>query len=198
MYKDWYCVQVAAGCEMKAMADLIARKSVLGDIYIQDVEVPQHTVITVTEGGKKKSTKTKILPGYILVQVKKERVETDVEGVFEDVFPTLSHDVIRSTFNVLGFAGPDKKKPRMMSPSEVRTIFSQADNTFKETKTNLLADYQVGDKLKVIAGPFEGKEIIVDSIRGDKITAEVDMFGRITTVEISKDQLIKSQKTDGD
>lgn len=189
-WNNWYCVQVAAGCEMKAMADLLARKSVLGDIFIQDVEVPQHTVITITEGGKRKSTKTHILPGYILVQVKKERVETDEEGVFEEVFPAVSHDVIRSTFNVLGFAGPNKKKPRMMSPNEVRHIFSQVDDAFQETKTNLLTNYQVGDKLRVISGPFEGKEIIVESIRGDKLTAEVDMFGRVTTVEFSKEQLL--------
>ncbi|AEC53050.1 NusG antitermination factor [Synechococcus phage S-CRM01] len=190
-YKDWYCVQVAAGCEKKAMADLKARKSVLGDIFIQDVEVPQHTVVTVDDKGKKKSTKTNILPGYILVQVKKEKIETEEEGVFVEVFPASSHDIIRSTFNVLGFAGPDKKKPRVMPASEVRTIFSQVDDAYKETKTNLLADYKVGDKLTVINGPFEGKNIIVDSIRGDKVTAEVDMFGRITTVEFSKEQLLK-------
>jgi transcriptional antiterminator NusG len=190
-YKNWYCVQVAAGCENKAMADLLARKSVLGDTFIQDVEVPQRTVITILENGKRKSTKTNILPGYILVQVKKERVETEEDGVFEEVFPASSHDIIRSTFNVLGFAGPDKKKPRAMSPSEVRTLFSQVDKVFKETKTNLLTSYQVGDILKVIAGPFDGREITVESVRGDNVTAEIDIFGRVTIVEFSKYQLIK-------
>ena len=30
-YRNWYCVQVAAGCENKAKADLLARRAVLGD-----------------------------------------------------------------------------------------------------------------------------------------------------------------------
>lgn len=190
-YNNWYCVQVAAGCENKAMLDLIARKSVLKDIFIQDVEVPQQTVMTILENGKRKSTKTNLLPGYILVQVSKEKIETEEEGVFEEVFPASSHDIIRSTFNVLGFAGPDKKKPRLMRPSEVRKLFSLVDDAFKETKTNLLTDYQVGDSLKVVSGPFEGKEIVVESVRGDKVVAEVEMFGRVTTAEFTKDQLLK-------
>jgi transcription termination/antitermination protein NusG len=190
-YANWYCVQVAAGCEQKAKADLIARKGVLGDKFIQDVEVPQQTVVTLLDNGKRKSTKTNLLPGYILVQVNKEKIETEEEGVFEEVFPPSSHDTIRSTFNVLGFAGPDKKKPRLMRPSEVRKLFSLVDDAFKETKTNLLTNYQVGDKLKVISGPFEGKEIVVETVRGDKVVAEVEMFGRITTAEFSKDQLLK-------
>lgn len=190
-YSNWYCVQVAAGCENKAKTDLEARKGVLGDKFIQDVEVPQQTVVTVLENGKRKSTKINLLPGYILVQVNKEKIETEEEGVFDEVFPASSHDVIRSTFNVLGFAGPDKKKPRLMKSSEVRKLFSLVDDTFKETKTNLLTNYQVGDKLKVISGPFEGKEIIVENVRSDKVTAEVEMFGRITTAEFTKDQLLK-------
>lgn len=190
-YNNWYCVQVAAGCEQKAKTDLIARKNVLGDKFIQDVEVPQQTQITILDNGKRKSNKVNLLPGYILVQVNKEKIETEEEGVFEEVFPASTHDTIRSTFNVLGFAGPNKKKPRLMRPAEVRKLFSLVDDAFKETKTNLLTNYQVGDSLKVITGPFEGKEITVETVRGDKVVADVDIFGRITSVEFSKDQLLK-------
>ena len=38
-HTDWYCVQVAAGCEKKAQADLLARRVVVQDKFIENVEV---------------------------------------------------------------------------------------------------------------------------------------------------------------
>ena len=59
-YRDWYCVQVAAGCENKSRADLLARKEVLQDRYIKNVESPEASELVIDKGGKRKMVKKKI------------------------------------------------------------------------------------------------------------------------------------------
>ena len=63
---DWYCVQVAAGCEKKAQAALLARRAVLQDPFIENVEVPEASELVFSKDGKRKVVKNKLLPGYIL------------------------------------------------------------------------------------------------------------------------------------
>ena len=124
-YKDWYCVQVASGCEKKSRADLLARKEVLGDRNIINVEAPETTELVVDKTGKRKTVKKKLLPGYILVQVKKELVEKE-DGTSKLVFPAVSQETIRYTANVLGFAGsPDSST----NGNNKINIFAAADNT---------------------------------------------------------------------
>ena len=115
-YKNWYCVMVASGCEKKAQADLLARRAVLKDPFIQAVEVPESTEMKVNKAGKRRVVKTKVLPGYILVQVLRERLEDELGNV-KHVFPAFTQETIKDTANVLGFAGANKNKPRMMKPA---------------------------------------------------------------------------------
>ena len=189
-YKNWYCVQVASGCENKARADLLARKAVLDDRYIKDVEVPESSEMKVDKSGKRKVVKTKVLPGYILVQVLKEKLEDELGNV-SYVFPAFTQETINNTFNVLGFAGINKKKPRPMKPSEVKSIFDRVDDTHLEVKQNVQIDYEVGDILDVIAGPFMGYKCEVVNIQGSKILGQLDMFGRVVPAEFTKDQVYR-------
>ena len=190
-YRDWYCVQVASGCEQKAKADLLARKAVLDDRYILDVEVPETTELTVQKNGKRKAVKTKLLPGYILVQVRKQTVEQE-DGEFTKEFPRDTQQTIRSTFNVIGFAGADKNKPQAMRPSEVKNLFDRVDDTHVEVKRNVNIDYNIGDILDVVAGPFVGHKTEVTSIQGTKIFGQLDLFGRTIAAEFTTDQLYTS------
>ena len=189
-YKNWYCVQVASGCENKARADLLARKAVLDDRFIKDVEVPESSEMKVDKSGKRKVVKTKVLPGYILVQVLKEKLEDELGNV-SYVFPAFTQETINNTFNVLGFAGINKKKPRPMKPSEVKSIFDRVDDTHLEVKQNVQIDYEVGDILDVIAGPFMGYKCEVVNIQGSKILGQLDMFGRVVPAEFTKDQVYR-------
>jgi len=189
-YRDWYCVQVASGCEKKSRADLLARKEVLGDRNIMNVEAPETTELVVDKAGKRKSVKKKLLPGYILVQVKKESVEEE-DGTTKMVFPAVSQETIRYTANVLGFAGSNKNRPRMMKPHEVQNIFDLVDETHIEVKSNVLTEYQEGDILDVVSGPFVGHKAEVVSLQGDKIKVQLDMFGRLIPAELTKDQVYK-------
>lgn len=189
-YRDWYCVQVASGCENKSRADLMARKEVLEDRNIVNVESPEITELIVDKGGKRKTVKRKILPGYILVQVSKEIIENE-DGSTTKVFPPVSQETIRYTSNVIGFAGPNKNKPYMMRPNEVKNIFDRVDDAHLEVKRNVVTDYQEGEILDVVDGPFTGYKAEVVSVQGDKIKCQLDMFGRIIPAELTKDQVYK-------
>lgn len=189
-YKDWYCVQVASGCENKAKADLLARRAVIDDRAILEVEVPERTELTFDKKGKRKAVKNKVLPGYILVKVAKRTIEQE-DGTEARVFPPETRDTIMSTFNVIGFAGSDRKVPRMMRPSEVKHIMEMVDDTHLEVKQNIQVDYIVGDILDVITGPFAGNKVEVLAIQGSKVLGQLEMFGRTISAEFTPTQLYK-------
>lgn len=191
-YKDWYCVQVASNCEKKAKADLLARRALLNDVAILDVEVPERTELTFDKKGKRKAVKTKVLPGYILVQVAKRSVEHE-DGSTERVFPPETRDTIMATFNVIGFAGADKKVPRMLRPREVKHMFDMVDETHLEVKQTAQVDYNIGDILDVIGGPFVGNKTKVLNIQGNKIFGQVDIFGRIVPAEFTTTQVYRPE-----
>lgn len=189
-YRNWYCVQVASQCEKKARADLLARKAVLDDRFIQNVEVPETTELTFNKKNERKAVKRIILPGYILVQVLLDTVE-DAEGVETKVFPAFTQETIRATFNVIGFAGSNKNKPRKMKPSEVKNIFDRVDSTHTEVKQNVQVDYNIGDVLDVVAGALVGNKIKVINVQGSKVIGQLDIFGRTTSAEFTTNQLYK-------
>ena len=138
-----------------------------------------------------KWSKRKILPGYILVQVSKEIVEKE-DGSTTKVFPPASQETIRYTANVLGFAGANKNKPRMMKPHEVENIFNLVDDTHVEVKSNVLTEYQEGDILDVVSGPLHRTQDVKSClVQGDKILGQIDMFGRIVPAQFTKDQVYK-------
>lgn len=189
-YTDWYCVQVASNCEAKAKADLLARRSVLDDRAILEVEVPQKAELTVNKKGERKAVKTKVLPGYILVRIAKRTVEHE-DGTTTRIFPPETRDTIMATFNVIGFAGSDRKVPRMMRPREVQHIFDMVDETHLEVKQNVQVDYAVGDIIDVISGPFVGNKTEVVAIQGSKILGSIDIFGRTVSAEFTTSQVYK-------
>ena len=190
-HTDWYCVQVAAGCENKSRADLLARKEVLEDRNILNVESPEATELIIDKSGKRRTVKRKILPGYILVQVAKELVENE-DGSTTKIFPPVSQETIRYTANVIGFAGPNKNKPYSMKPKEVKNVFDRVDDSHLEVKRNVAVEYLEGEILDVVSGPFTGFKAEVVSVQGDKIKCQLDMFGRITPAELTKDQVYKT------
>ena len=189
-YDNWYAVQTAALCEHKAKKDIIAHRIQAGDTHITDVEVPESTELVVSSTGKKKIKKNKLLHGYILVRVDDEKINE--EGQEEQyVFPTVSHDIIMSTPNVIGFAGANRKKPIKLGTLEVETLFAQVDTSHLEVKTNVLSNYEIGNSVEIISGPFSGTMITIDSIQSDKICTTIDICGRMTKLELNVNQVYK-------
>lgn len=170
---DWYVVHTYAGYENKVRANLSSRiQSMNMEDKIYNVVVPTEEVMEL-KSGKMQSVQKKVFPGYILV-----RMELDDDSWY----------VVRNTPGVTGFVGSGAK-PTPLDPGEVSKIL--APKTEDRPKPKL--DYEVGEVVSVVAGPFNGYSGPVNAIDVDKqqVTVLLDLFGRETPVELTFDQVTK-------
>ncbi len=191
-YSNWYCVSIGTNKEKSTKAQILARKSVLKDRYIQDIDYPQRKEIVVQKNGKRKVKNKLVMPGYLLIQVLPETIETE-EGNLVKIFPGDAFNLILQTPGVQRFVNCNKDKPVAMRAKEAKKIFEMCDEAHIEVKQNLQSDYYEGDILEVISGPFSGQNCEVQHVQGDKILAQLDMFGRIIPCEFTKDQVYKHE-----
>ncbi|GLY12800.1 transcription termination/antitermination protein NusG [Bacillus badius] len=176
MEKNWYVVHTYSGYENKVKANLEKRVESMG---MQDkifrVIVPEEEETDV-KNGKKKVTKRKVFPGYVLVEI----VMTDD-----------SWYVVRNTPGVTGFVGSSGhgSKPTPLLPDEVKNILKQMGMDEKRKDV----DFEVNETVIVNEGPFANFEGTVEEIDFDKAKLKVlvNMFGRETPVELDFNQVNK-------
>ena len=171
--KRWYIVQTYSGYENKVKGNLEKRIEYMnmGDKIFR-VEVPQKTV-TQIKGGKKLEKDEKIFPGYVLVEM---------------IMDEDSWYVVRHTAGVTRFTG-SAKKPIPAKDSEIKRIINRADSQTQKIEL----DVKVGDKVRIVSGPFaefigEITEVYPDK---SKLRASVSIFGRETPVELEYKQIQK-------
>lgn len=173
MEKKWYVIHTYSGYENKVKANLEKR---VASMNMQDkifrVIVPMEDEIEIKD-GKRRITKRKIYPGYVLVEM------------------CLTDDswyVVRNTPGVTGFVGSGNK-PIPLQPSEVRAIMRQMG--LEEARTKI--DLDIGESVRVISGPFENFIGTVEEIypEKNKLKVLVSMFGRETPVELDFTQIEK-------
>lgn len=170
MEKEWYVVNTYSGHESKVKEKLEMRAESMGfQDYIFRIIIPEETVKETMKDGSIKEKQKKMFPGYILV----EMIMTD-EAWF----------IVRNTPGVTGFIGSSGKgaKPTPLQPYEVDKILGSMGMTRLEAGTDL----QPGNKVKVIAGPFNGMEGKIDSLdlANNKVMVLLDLFGQETSVEV--------------
>ena len=189
-YKDWYVVTVGTNKENATKAQLLARKAVFHDRFLEDVEFLRRKEINVEKSGKRTVKHKMLMPGYLLVKVRKTAVE-DEEGNTTMVFPSDTFNLIVGTPGVQRFANCDRDQPIPMRPKEAKKMFDMCDDAHLEVKMNLQNDFQEGDILDVVSGPFAGFKCEVISVVGQKIHGQLDMFGRTIPAEFTLDQVYK-------
>jgi transcriptional antiterminator NusG len=170
--KKWYVVRAISGQEKKVKQYIeveIARLK-LND-YVSQVLIPTEKVIQIRNG--KKSTKERsFYPGYVLI-----------EAVLAGEVP----HVIKNITGVIGFLGETKGgNPVPMRISEVNRILGKVDELV-ESEGTMSTKYTVGESVKVINGPFNGFNGVIEEVMGDKkkIKVTVKIFGRKTPVELN-------------
>lgn len=173
MEKNWYVIHTYAGYENKVKANLEKRLATMnmGDKIFQ-VVVPMEDEWEIKD-GKKKLTKRKIYPGYVLVQM---------------ILTDDSWYVVRNTPGVTGFVGAGSK-PVPLHPAEVEQIMRQMGAEQPRVRVN----FAVGENVRVIAGPFENFIGTVEEVQPErgKLKVLVSMFGRETPVELDFTQVEK-------
>jgi transcriptional antiterminator NusG len=173
MEKKWFVIHTYAGYENKVKANLEKRvESMNMQEKVFRVLVPMEDEVEIKD-GKRKVTKRKIFPGYVLV----EMILTDD-----------SWYVVRNTPGVTGFVGSGNK-PIPLLPTEVRVIMRQMG--LDEVRTKI--DLDLGESVRVITGPFENFIGTVEEIYPEKskLRVLVSMFGRETPVELEFTQIEK-------
>ena len=177
---DWYVIHSYAGYENRVKTNLENRIGSLNmEDYIFQIEVPVHNVTEVKQ-GKRQQVSEKVLPGYILV-----RLELTDE----------SWAVVRNTPGVTGFVGLSSR-PSPLSLQEVASLLApEPEEQVKqaEAKAAPKVDYEVGESVTVMDGPFATLPATVNEINPDtqKLKVLVSIFGRETPVELSFDQVSK-------
>ncbi len=190
-YRNWYVVSVETNKERICKENLLARKIQMLDPFISGVEHLQEKELIVEKSGKRRVKNKTMLPGYLLVQVTKESVQ-DINGEITKVFPADTFNLILGTPGVRQFINCKRNRPHPMSVKEAKAMFDRCDEAFVEVKQNIMVDYQPGDILEVIAGPFRGYSCEVQTVQGDKILGQLEMFGRVVPAEFTTEQVYKS------
>lgn len=165
----WYVIHTYSGYEnnVKANLEKMVENRGLEDM-IFDIVVPMEEQIEI-KAGKTKSTLRKVFPGYVLIKM----IMTDETWY-----------VVRNTHAVTSFVGSGTK-PVPLTDEEMKNM-GLIDLTIN-------VDYEIGDRVQVINGPFEGFEGIVNDINKEKrkVKVTVAMFGRETNVELDFSQIQK-------
>lgn len=163
---EWYFVHTYSGYENKVKKYLDQRIETMGmQDKIFQVVVPTEEEVEIRDGQKKTSRK-RVFPGYILVQM---------------VIDEESWYVVRNTPGVTGFVGTGVR-PIPLSKEEVDKILSRMEAEQPTIKVN----FRIGETVRITEGPFADFMAVVDDIYADrgKVRLLVSFFGRETPVEM--------------
>jgi transcriptional antiterminator NusG len=175
---DWYVVHSYAGYENKVKTNLESRIASLDmEDYIFQVEVPTEEV-TEVKNGKRQQVQRKVFPGYILV-----RMDLNDE----------SWGAVRNTPGVTGFVGATSRPSPLLLDEVVRILAPTTDRKKASTPTVKVVDFEVGESVTVMDGPFATLPATISEISPDaqKLKVLVSIFGRETPVELSFNQVSK-------
>ena len=195
LVKKWFMIHTYSGYEKKVKTDLEQKIETLGlsDI-VTKVLVPEEETIEERR-GKKKIISRKHFPGYVMLEMEATREESG-DGINFRVDSDAWY-VVRNTNGVTGFVGVGSD-PIPMEDEEVENIFSvigyKNDEDEKALKEVIRVDYEVGDYVKLLAEGFENQEGKVAEIDMEhrKVKVMMEMFGRMTPIEVDLDSVEKA------
>jgi len=172
---QWYIVHAYSNFEKK-VADAIRQGAVdkgLED-FVEEVFVPTEEVTEVRR-GRKINTERRFFPGYVLVKM----------VLNDDTF-----HLVKGTPKVTGFLG-SQTRPMPVSQKEVDRIRGVMEDGVESDKPTI--DYEIGETVKVVDGPFASFSGTVDGIDEEtaRLKVSVSIFGRATPVELEYHQVEK-------
>ena len=175
-----FTLRVASNKEDRVLLALERKKRIEGlEGKVGRVLVPLERVRKV-KAGKKTDASQKKYPGYVFIEI-----EPDKDGrIPQDVW-----FMIKETEGVGDFIQASGK-PQAMTPDEAGRMIGEAE---KKDEPTLQTDYVKGEKIKVVAGAFEGFEGEVEELLADKGQVRIitTIFGRPTPLELGYEEIEK-------
>jgi transcription termination/antitermination protein NusG len=171
----WYIIHAYSGFENKVRDAILSEANRMGlEQLVEAVEVPTEK-ITEVRRGKKVTADRKFFPGYVLAKL----------SMNDDVY-----HLVKNTPKVTGFLG-SSGKPQPISEAEAARILNTKEEAAAAPKTKINVDYEIGDNVKVLEGPFASFNGIVEELDFDRgrVKVSVSIFGRATPVELEFEQV---------
>ncbi len=175
----WYIIHAYSGFENKVRDSIESEAARMGlTPLVEQVEVPTEKVTEVRR-GKKVTSDRKFFPGYVLAKL----------NMNDDVY-----HLIKNTPKVTGFLG-SMGKPQAISDAEAARILNTKEEAAAAPKQQVKVDYEIGDAVKVLDGPFATFNGTVEELDFDKakVKVSVSIFGRATPVELDFEQVERSK-----
>src|SRR5579863_7578297 len=176
--KRWYAVHTYSGFENKAKKSLEdkIRLEGLAEAF-GEILIPMEHVVEMVK-GEKKTTKKKMMPGYMLVHMEMN---------------DRTWHLVKNTPKVTGFVGgAPNQQPPPMSDIEVQRLTTQISEGSLKPKPKV--QFEDGDTVRVIDGPFANFNGTVEEVNPDKgrLKVLVSIFGRATPVDLDFMQVEKT------
>jgi transcriptional antiterminator NusG len=169
--KKWYVLRAVSGKEKKAKEYIESEINRLNwHDELSQVLIPTEKVYQIRK-GKKVSKERNYFPGYILI-------EANLTG-------EMQHE-LSNVPNVIGFLGAEKGgEPLPLKPNEVKRILGKVDE-LAEQGEEMNIPFIIGETVKVIDGPFNNFNGVVEEINEEKkkLKVMVKIFGRKTPLEL--------------
>ncbi len=172
--KRWYVAQVYAGYEEIVKKDLERRivelqNDLFGQVLIPSAKLKSFFV------AEDEAQDERLFPGYVLIEMEKT---------------PESLSIVSSTPKLLKFLGGENPTP--LSKREIDRILSQVSGEVAVAAAKK-EEFVVGKEVDITEGPFTGFVGIVDKVdeESEKLTVMVSIFGRLTPVELTFDQVKK-------
>lgn len=192
--KKWFMIHTYSGYEKKVKTDLEQKIETLekGEIVTR-ILVPEEESVELRR-GKKKVVARKLFPGYVMVEMIVTREES-ADGINFKVDSDAWY-IIRNTNGVTGFVGVGSD-PIPMEDEEVENIFRVIglhDGDDKEIKETIQINFGVGDYVELLEGGLSGHggKVAEIDMEHKRVKVMVEMFGRMTPVEVSFDGVKKA------
>ena len=137
----WYVVHTYSGYENKVKLSIekMVENRGMQDL-IRKVEIPTEDVLEETKSGERKVRKSKLFPGYVIVNM---------------VLTSESWYLIRNTQGVTGFVGQGTD-PIPLTDEEVRHMGID--------RSRIKVDLEIGDRVRIISGAYRDYMLVVDDI----------------------------------
>lgn len=169
---DWYILKVAFNREDSIADGLRKRVKMEGmEEFFGDIVVPTEDVATFTRDGKRRISKRKLLPGYVMARM---------------IINDDTWFLVRETAGISDFTG-SAGKPMPMEPEDVeRFINRPVEDDDEEAPIKTAIPFKVGDRVRVKEGNFENQEGEVDGVdeANGRVTVIINIFGRSVPMEL--------------
>ena len=172
----WYIIHAYSGFEGKVRDSIMAEATRMGlEQLVEQIEVPTET-ITEARRGKKIAVERKFMPGYVLAKL----------NMNDDVY-----HLVKNTPKVTGFLGPNGKPQAISEAEAARILNTKEEAAAAAPKAKINVDYEIGDSVKVLDGPFASFNGVVEELDFDRgrVKVGVSIFGRATPVELEFEQV---------